>query len=49
MQKEEIKFAESTVFEGMTSIRAIIRGNEANINDRRLEKKYFSINQSLKR
>ena len=41
MQKEEIKFAESTVFEGMTSIRAIIRGNEANINDRRLEKILF--------
>ena len=26
MQKEEIKFVDSTVFEGMTSIRSIIKG-----------------------
>lgn len=38
MQKEEIKFADSTVFEGMTSVRAILRGIDAKINDRRIEK-----------
>ncbi len=37
MQKEELKFAESTVFEGMTSIRAILKSNELNINDRKIE------------
>ncbi len=41
MQKEEIKFAESTVFEGMTSIRSIIKGIEAGINDRKIEKILF--------
>ena len=34
MQKEELKFMDSTVFEGMTSIRAIIRGIDSGINDR---------------
>lgn len=34
MQKEDIKFIDSTVFEGMTSIRAIIRGIDAGLNDR---------------
>lgn len=38
MQKEEIKFADSTVFEGMTSIRAIIQAFDDGINDRRIEK-----------
>jgi 23S rRNA (guanosine2251-2'-O)-methyltransferase len=41
MQKEEIKFADSTIFEGMTSIRAILRGIEAKTNDRPLEKILF--------
>lgn len=41
MQKEEIKFADSTVFEGMTSIRAIIKGSEDGINDRKIEKILF--------
>lgn len=36
MQKEELKFQDSTVFEGMTSIRAIIRGIDADINDRKI-------------
>jgi 23S rRNA (guanosine2251-2'-O)-methyltransferase len=41
MQKEEIKFQNSTVFEGMTSIRAIIKGRELGINCRRIEKILF--------
>ena len=36
MQKEELKFQDSTVFEGMTSIRAIIRGIDSCINNRRI-------------
>ena len=38
MLKESIKFADSNVFEGMTSIRAIFRGIDAGINDRKIEK-----------
>ena len=38
MQKESIKFAESTVFEGMTSIRSIIKSYDLKISDRRIEK-----------
>ena len=38
MQKEEIKFADSTVFEGMTSIRAIIKARDSEFNDRKIEK-----------
>lgn len=41
MQKEELKFKDSTVFEGMTSIRAILRGIDAGINDRKIEKILF--------
>ena len=41
MQKEDIKFLDSTVFEGMTSIRAIIKANEAGFNDRKIEKILF--------
>lgn len=41
MQKEELKFKDSTIFEGMTSIRAIIRGIDVGINDRRIEKILF--------
>ena len=41
MQKENIKFKSSTVFEGMTSIRAIISGVECGINDRKIEKILF--------
>ena len=37
MQKEELKFQDSTVFEGMTSIRAIIRGIDSGINNRRIK------------
>ena len=41
MIKEDIKFENSTVFEGMTSIRAIIKGIEQNISDRVIEKILF--------
>ena len=38
MQKEDIKFLDSTVFEGMTSIRAIISSIDAGTNNRKIEK-----------
>ena len=41
MQKEEIKFCDSTVFEGMTSIRAIIKSIDGGISDRKIEKILF--------
>lgn len=41
MQKEDIKFLDSTVFEGMTSIRAIINSGDAGHNARRIEKILF--------
>ena len=41
MHKEDLKFKDSTVFEGMTSIRAILRGIDAGINDRRIIKILF--------
>lgn len=37
MQKETNKFVDSTVFEGMTSIRAIIKALDLGINDRRIK------------
>jgi len=37
MQKEEIKRKESSVMEGMQSIRSVIAGNQAGVNDRRIE------------
>ena len=36
MQKEAIKFEKSLIFEGMTSIRAILRGNDYGLNDRQI-------------
>ena len=36
MQKEAIKFENSLVFEGMTSIRSILRGNDYGVNDRQI-------------
>ena len=41
MQKEERKFCDSLVFEGMTSIRAIIKSIDAKTNDRHIEKILF--------
>lgn len=48
MQKESIKFADSLVFEGMTSIRAIIAGIDAGINDRRITTILYDTNKSTK-
>ena len=45
MQKEDIKFLDSTVFEGMTSIRAILNANDERLNDRRIEKILFDKNR----
>ena len=36
MQKESIKFQDSLLFEGMTSIRAIISGIDSGVNDRKI-------------
>ncbi len=38
MQKEEVKFQNSVVFEGMTSIRSIIKGRELGVNDRSIKR-----------
>ena len=38
MQKEYKKFEQSSVFEGMTSIRSIIKGIDAGVNTRHIEK-----------
>ena len=37
MQKESIKFVDSTVFEGMTSIRSIIKGIDLGVNNRQIK------------
>ena len=44
MIKEEIKFQDSLVFEGMTSIRSIIKGIENSINDRKIDKILYDKN-----
>ncbi len=41
MQKEDLKFKDSTVFEGMTSIRAILRGIDAGVSNRRINEILF--------
>lgn len=41
MIKEEVKFQDSCVFEGMTSIRALISAYDSNFNDRRIKEIYF--------
>ncbi len=38
MQKEDIKFQNSFVFEGMTSIRSILKGRDIGINSRKINK-----------
>ena len=48
MIKENIKFQDSTVFEGMTSIRAIIKGNEKGCNDRKIETIYYDAGKTDK-
>ena len=37
MQKESLKFQASTLFEGMTSIRALIEAMDRGVSDRRIE------------
>ena len=39
--KEAEKFVDSSVMEGMTSIRAVISGSQAGVNDRKIEKILF--------
>jgi len=41
MKKEESRFGDSVLFEGMTSLRACIRAMEEGIHDRRIRKVYF--------
>ena len=48
MQKETIKYESSTVFEGMTSIRAIIKGIDSGANDRRVTKILFDVEKIKK-
>ena len=48
MQKEDIKFLDSTVFEGMTSIRAIINANNEGFNNRKIEKILFDKERLIK-
>ncbi len=48
MIKENIKFHDSVVFEGMTSIRAIIRSIDLDISNRRIKTVYFDKNNIRK-
>ena len=41
MLKEELRFQTSAIFEGMTSIRALLKGQSIGVNDRPIEKVYF--------
>ena len=45
MQKETIKFASSLIFEGMTSIRAVIRAIDENRSDRQIKRIYYDKNK----
>lgn len=48
MIKEEIKFEDFGVFEGMTSIRAILRGRDSGINDRKIVKILYDRRRAMK-
>ena len=48
MQKEDLKFVDSTVFEGMTSIRAILSGIDMGVNNRRINKILFDSSKMQK-
>ena len=48
MQKENIKFESSSVFEGMTSIRAIINGKKAGVNNRAITEILYDRNKIKK-
>ena len=48
MQKEYEKFATSTTFEGMTSVRAILKGVDAGTNDRQITSILYDIAKTSK-
>ena len=48
MQKESLKFIDSNVFEGMTSIRALIAGIDSRVSDRRILKVLFDADKMPK-
>ncbi len=48
MMKEQDKFASSTLLEGMTSIRAVLRGIDAAVNDRRIIKILYAKDRERK-
>lgn len=48
MQKESLKFIDSNVFEGMTSIRALISGIDSGVSDRQILKVLFDGNKMPK-
>ena len=48
MQKEESRFSNSTVFEGMTSIRAVLNGGYSENNNRKIEKILFDPEKKAK-
>ena len=48
MQKEETKFSSSIVFEGMTSIRAVLNGGYSENNDRKIEKILYDPEKTAK-
>ena len=49
MQKEEIRFENSTVLEGMTSISALFAAKEAGLNDRGIERILFDRTKKQKK
>ncbi|MBR6514254.1 MAG: RNA methyltransferase [Clostridia bacterium] len=49
MKKEESRFVQSNIFEGMVSIRAIINAIDNNISDRRITKVYVAEDKVKKR
>jgi len=49
MRKEESRFSDSNIFEGMISIRAILNASDNNISDRRIKKVYVSDDKAKKR
>ena len=48
MQKEQIKFQDSCIFEGMTSIRAILRGVDSGVNNREIVKIMYDTSKMRK-
>lgn len=49
MQKEESRFAENNIFEGMVSIRSLIYAYDNKISDRRITKVYYDPQKAKKR